>query len=207
MVVANYGSRIDNSGRMVVQESRKRKLRVGLDFDGVVAYNPARIIRAPVKWFKREVLGIKKLSFFVPKNWWQRLAWTAVHESSIWPATGIELLKKMVNEGRIEVHLITGRFNLLEANTNAWLEKNGLTSYFKTVNINLKCAQPHLFKQKIVTKLKLDYYVEDNLDIVLYLQNKVKAHVFWIYNFMDMRHPYPDKFPYLKKALMALPVK
>ena len=181
-----------------------RKTRVGLDFDGVVAYNPFRIIRAPVKWFKREVLGMRRLSFFVPKNWWERILWSIVHESSIWPAIGVDLLRIMSQNPDYEFHLITARFGFLKGNLYGWLERNNLKNLFKTVNINEGYEQPHEYKLRMVKNLRLQYYVEDNLDIVVFLRDKVKVTIFWIYNFMDVRHPYPHKFPYLKKALEAI---
>ena len=40
-----------------------KKIIVGLDFDGVVAYNPARLARLPIAVIKRYILGIDKVSF------------------------------------------------------------------------------------------------------------------------------------------------
>ena len=73
----------------------RKIVKIGLDFDGVVAYNPFRIIRAPVKWFKRKFLRIEKTSFFVPKYWWHRWLWVIVHKSSLFPAIGVERLKEL----------------------------------------------------------------------------------------------------------------
>ena len=182
----------------------KRKIRIGLDFDGVVAYNPFRIIRAPIKWFKREVLGIRKLTFFVPKNWWQRILWSIVHESSVFPATGMDLLRGMSTDPKYEFHLITARFGFLRKSLENWLDRYQARGLFKSININENLEQPHEFKLRMVKKLKLDYYVEDNLDIVVYVRDKIKTKIFWIYNFMDVRHPYPHKFPYLGKALEGI---
>jgi hypothetical protein len=177
-----------------------------LDFDGVVAYNPFRIIRAPIKWFKREILGIKKLTFFVPKNWWQKIVWALLHESSLFPARGIELLTLLVNDRQIEVHLITARFGFLTENLEKWLERNKIKHLFKTININHNCEQPHIYKEKILDKLKPDVYVEDNLDIVLHLSQKLKnkTKIFWIYNILDAKKKYPFKYPYLEKALKKI---
>ena len=182
----------------------KRKIRIGLDFDGVVAYNPFRIIRGPIKWFKREFLGIKKVSFFVPRNWWQRILWVVVHESSVWPATGVERLRKMAAGGEVEAYLITGRFGLLEDNLYGWLKRNRLDKLFKSIKMNKQSEQPHEFKLKVVKQLDLDIYVEDNLDVVEYLHGKTRTKIYWIYNFLDRSHPYPDKFPYLDEALKKI---
>ena len=77
---------------------------------------------------------------------------------------------------------------------------------FKSININENCEQPHEYKLRLANELNLDYYIEDNLDIVVYLKDRVKAKVFWIYNLMDRRHPYPDKFPCLEEALKEVEI-
>lgn len=175
-------------------------VRIGLDFDGVVVYDPVRIIRAPVKWFKKRVLKKSKLSFFVPKNEWQKWLWKVVFSSSILPARGIKLLKQMSENSCIELYLITGRFDFLESHLEKWLVKYGLDKVFESVMVN-RNEQPHLFKERVINELNLDYFVEDNLDVVLYLKKKVKAKIFWIYNILDRNKNFPNKFPYLEKAL------
>lgn|SRR3989344_1872251 len=182
----------------------KRVVRIGLDFDGVVAYNPFRIIRAPIKWFKREVLGINRLSFFVPKNAWQKIMWVVVHESSVFPSQGVEMLKNRVDGLKVEFHLITGRYGFLEHNLRTWLTRNKLEKCFKSININEHGEQPHVFKEQMVGKLGLDVYIEDNLDIVMYLQKLKRCRVMWVYNMLDRNKNYTDKYPHLKAALTAL---
>ena len=175
-----------------------------MDFDGVVAYNPFRIIRAPIKWFKREVLGITRLSFFVPKNEFEKIMWSIVHESSIFPAVGVATLREMARDPRYEFHLITARFGFLKNNLEGWLDRYRVRELFKSINVNEGNEQPHEYKLRIIKKLNLDYYVEDNLDIVMYVKDQVKTKIFWIYNFMDKRHNFPNKFPYLEGALKMI---
>lgn len=181
-----------------------KKLIVGLDFDGVLAYNPTRLIRAPIKWFKRRVLKIRRLSFFVPKNEWQKWLWVLMFESSVWPARGVKQLKEDVENGRIEVHLVTGRFGFMNKSLYEWLDKYQLRTVFKSISVNEEGEQPHLFKERVIKKLKLDWYVEDNLDIVLYLKDKVQTQVAWIYNLVDKNFPYEKKFPYLERVLQYI---
>lgn len=182
----------------------KRKIIVGLDFDGVVAYNPFRIIRPVVAFVKSRFFGVTKLNFFYPKRRWQQILWIIAHESSVFPAFGTKLLKKLVNEEKIEVHLITARYSFLDNHLNRWLKRNKLNNIFKTINLNKNNEQPHLFKEKFIRKYKLDYFVEDNLDIVKYLNKKYKTKIFWIYNIFDRHVDYKYKYPYLKKALQDI---
>lgn len=178
-----------------------RKIRVGLDFDGVVAYNPFRLIRSFISFFKHNIFGIKKLSFWYPKKHWQQIFWIIVHESSVFPARGTKLLEQLVKEGRIEAHLVTARYSFLDDHLNNWLKKYKLTHLFTTITLNKKDEQPHIFKEKMIEKHKLDFFIEDNWDIVKYLHGKSQTKIFWIYNVLDRGQKHPHKFPYLQKAL------
>ncbi len=181
-----------------------KKIKVGLDFDGVVAYNPFRIIRAPVTWFKREVLGVKRLRFFVPSTPLERFFWIVVHESSVFPANGTKLLRELSKRPDMEFHLITARFHFLQPSLTRWLRRYGMESIFTSVNMNMHDLQPHEHKLDVIERLKLDYFVEDNWDIVEYVQPRTSAVVYWNYNVTDRRIDYPHKIPYLKKALAEI---
>ncbi len=179
----------------------RKKIKVGFDFDGVIAYNPFRLIRSPVTFVKRNIFGSRKLKFWYPKRRWQQIFWTILHESSIFPAKGTGLLAQLIEEKKIEAHLITARYSFLDNHLHSWLAKHGVTQLFETVNINKRNEQPHLFKEKMLQKYKLDIFVEDNLDIVRYLFGKSRTKIYWIYNLFDRREKYPYKYPYLEKAL------
>jgi hypothetical protein len=177
-------------------------LKVGFDFDGVVAYNPFRVIRAPVTFLKQNILGVKKLQFWYPQKRWQQIFWTILHESSVFPAKGVDLLKEVTKEEKIEAHLVTARYSFLDDRLYNWLDRHNLRKIFKTINLNKKDEQPHLFKEKIIEKYKLDIFIEDNLDIVNHLHKKKwNTRIFWIYNLLDRWHPHPYKYPFLEKAI------
>lgn len=178
-----------------------KKIRVGIDFDGVLAYNPFRIIRAPVTWFKQKILGEKKTHFYIPKTAWEKFIWKILHESSIFPAKGGELLKEMAEREDIEFYLVTSRYHFLQNKLYQWLKRWGFTKVFSEIYSNQKDEQPHLFKERMIRELKLDYFVEDNWDVVKNLQNASKTKVFWISNIFDYGRDYKYKFPYLEKAL------
>lgn len=182
----------------------KKTLRVGFDFDGVIAYNPFRIIRAPIAYVKRDLLGMKKLNFFYPTKPWEQFIWRILHDSSVFPSKGIDLLSSLVESGQIEAHLITARYSFLDDHLHDWLRRHKVIHLFKTINWNKNDEQPHLFKERILRQLLLDAFIEDNLDIVRHLTEKTKTKVYWIYNILDRAYPYPDRHPYLGKALEAI---
>ena len=186
---------------------KKKVLRVGFDFDGVIAYFPLRIVRAPISFVKKKIFKVKKLTFFYPKSPLERFIWVLLHDTSTFPAKGINLFRAAVERGEIEAHLVTARYSFLDTHLDRWLNKHQLKGFFTSISINEKNEQPHLFKERMVNKMKFDYFVEDNMDIVEHLSKKTSTKVYWIYNIVDRTHPYPYKFPYLGKALESILAK
>lgn len=183
--------------------------RVGFDLDGVILYNPARIIRPFIATFKRLVLKKKKIKFYVPQGRQEQQLFRLFHKSSIFIAPGLNDVRHLVNENKIEAYLITARFDFLKADTQAWLSRIKADTIFKNWYWNANNEQPHLFKTRKCQELKLDVFIEDNWDIVNYSaslrqKKQLKTTLYWIYNLFDRQLDYPYKFPYLKKAVEYL---
>lgn len=191
----------------------KKPLRVGFDFDGVIMYNPARVIRPIVSFFKKRKLlfNRKELEFFIPKTKFEKMFFILLHQSSIFPAIGLDEIKKLVDAGEIEAYVITGRFSFLEPDFNRWLKKIEAKHIFKACYYNKNDEQPHLFKERMINELKLDLFIEDNWDIVNYLHRKFwtkagnqKTRIYWIYNLFDRKITFKNKFTQLHEALNFL---
>ena len=183
---------------------KQKKLKVGFDFDGVIAYNPLRIFRKPTKYLKSLILGKKELAFYYPKSTFEKKIWELIHESSFFPAPGIDELRSLLKKNKIEGFIITSRYSFLRPQLVRWLKRNNLHDYFSGIYHNENDDQPHKFKEKTVKKLKLDYFLEDNLDIVEHLNKTTKTQIHWIYNLFDSYLPYKHKHPHLKYFLQTL---
>lgn len=182
-----------------------KRIRIGLDFDGVVAYNPARLARLPIALIKRHILKENTVSFFVPKTPLQKSLWALAHESSLFPARGAALLRKLTAEGRIEAHLVTSRYPFLESHLYQFLRRWHLLDCFKSITLNTKEEQAHKYKEGVLRAKQFDYFVEDNWDIVSHLHDsRLTTQVHWIYNILDRGRAYPWKHPYLEHALEAI---
>lgn len=180
---------------------KKKRIVIGVDFDGVVAYNPFRVIRAPIAYVKKNILGIKKTKFYIPQSSLEKILWIILHESSVFPANGVELLRELVEQDIVEAHLVTARFHFLQDRLYRWLRRYDLERVFASITVNERDEQPHLYKERVVTSKRFDYFIEDNLDIVAHLAKTTETDILWIYNLLDRFHPYEKKFPYLKQAL------
>lgn len=179
-------------------------LRVGFDMDGVLLYNPARIIRPFISSIKRIFLHKRKLHFYYPKSTPEKIIWKLAHKSSIYNAPGLKEITRLVETGKIEAYLITARYSFLGKSVENWVKNNKLQNTFKGVYFNAQDEEPHLFKEKMVKKLGLNMYVEDNFDIVNHLVKTTPADIVWIYNILDRGTPFPKKFPHLASAIQAL---
>lgn len=201
------------SKRSTKKSVRKKPLKVGFDFDGVIMYNPARVVRPIISFFKRKKLLIrrKELDFFIPRTQFQKAFFWLLHQSSLFPAINLKEIQTLVEQGEIEAYVITGRYSFLKSDFERWLKKINAKKIFKGVYSNELDEQPHLFKTRKITELKLDLFIEDNWDIVNYLQRKFKNsktqkkfQVFWIYNLFDRKIRFEHRFASLGSALKYL---
>lgn len=179
-----------------------KKLKVGFDLDGVILYNPIRILRPFAHRFlkplKAKVLHQKKESFFYPDTPLEKFLWRLIHKTSFRVNNGYDDLKKLAKNKKIELYLITGRYGLLLADYEDWLKKIDAKKVFKKCYINSENLQPDNFKGTMIKKLKLDIYVEDNWDIIEKLNHHTGANILWITNIIDKSIPYPLKFDDLR---------
>lgn len=180
---------------------KKQILKVGFDLDGVLLYNPARIARPIISLIKRFFIKKKNLRFYAPKTFFGKQLWRFFHKSSIFIAPGLEDVKKLIQTKKIKAYIITARYSYLKNDLEIWLKKMKINQYFSGIYYNQKDEQPHIFKERMIKKLGIDIFVEDNYDIVSCLDKKAIVKVFWIYNFLDKKLFYKYKYPTLKKVL------
>jgi len=190
---------------------KNKVLKVGFDLDGVLLYNPARIFRPIIYFLKKYLLQRKVDQFYYPKNKWEQIIWLILHKSSLFPADGIEEIKNLIKQKKIKAYVISARYESLKDDFKNWKKKIDPKNYFSGWFYNEKNDQPHLYKEKMIKKLNLDIFVEDNWDIVYYLKEKnkkgkIRCKIFWIYNLLDRQIKYQYKFPSLKKIVNKIKV-
>lgn len=180
----------------------KKQIKVGFDLDGVLLYNPTRIARPIIVLLKKLVLKKDINKFHVPKTEIQRLIWAFLHKSSMFVSPAYKDIKKLIKNNQIEAYIVSARYEFLRSDFERWVKKIDANKYFKGFYINSNDEQPYIFKKKMITKLKLDIFIEDNWDIVKKISisnNGVK--VFWISNIFDIGINYKYKFFNLKSAV------
>ncbi len=192
----------ENTNKSPTTTNNKKILRVGFDLDGVLLYNPARITRPIIAFIKKNIFSKKTNNFYLPKSKIEKWCWHIFHKSSLFISPGLNNIKELVKKEKIEAYIITARYSFLKDDFENWLKKIEANKYFKGCYYNKKNEQPHIFKEKMIKKLNLDIFVEDNWDIVRYLNpkfknEKLKVNIFWVYNIFDKKIKYKYKFPSL----------
>lgn len=183
---------------------KKQPLRVGFDLDGVILYNPARVVRPLISLAKRLFLSKRKLAFYYPHSPFEKWMWKLFHLSSIYISSGMMDIKELVKDKKIKAYIVTARYGFLGDDFKKWVKKNGIDLVFEGAYYNKDDEQPHLFKERMIKKLNLDVYVEDNYDVVKYLTQKKSTKILWIYNIFDFYLNHSHKFPSLKRAVQSL---
>jgi len=180
--------------------------RIGFDMDGVLLYNPSRVFRALISRSKQaHLFPRKELEFYHPKTNLEKLLWVLVHQSSFKLADGFRDLENFARNNQVELHIVSARFACLQADSKKWLKRLNRQQIFTSCNFNDQDEQPHLFKARMIEKLKLDYFVEDNFDVVHYLATtQTQTEIWWLSNMLDQRIAYPHKFVNFKEVVAAL---
>jgi cobalamin biosynthesis Co2+ chelatase CbiK len=110
-----------------------RKIRVGFDFDGVLYYNPVKVLRPLIYFVKRYIFKIEQTKFYIPKNGKLKCVITFLHKSSIMPNFGFNSFLDLVNNPQYEVYIITARLSFMKGNIETLLSKYNLKNVKKII--------------------------------------------------------------------------
>lgn len=90
-------------------------------------------------------------------------------------------LKDLVLTNKNKYYLVSSRFSFLKEKTDNLIKLYCLDKLFNGMYFNYNNQQPHQFKDEIIKKLKLDIFVDDDLQLLEYLTNKnPKTKFFWL---------------------------
>lgn len=154
---------------------------IGFDLDGIFIDAPQFIPKSVLEWLYR---GAQKNgpSYRFPSKA-EQIVRKMSHFSLFRPKIQkninyINTLKLKSKSNKL--YLISSRYQFLENTTYSLLKKYKLIPCFSSINLNLKNEEPHLFKEKIIKKLKIDFYIDDDFRLLKYLsQNCPETKFFW----------------------------
>lgn len=100
----------------------------------------------------------------------------------------LEFVKKLKKRQNHKHFLISSRFSFLKKTTELVVKKNKLNELFDKLYFNFNDLQPHLFKNEIIRKLKIQRYVDDDLFLLKFVAAKnQKSLFFWLNNKVKKR--------------------
>lgn len=161
---------------------------IGLDLDGIIIGRPPGIPKSVIEYLYRDH-SKKDLSYRFPCLWEQklrRLSHLPEVRPPIWKNLKIikNLRQRRIRLGRkknYQLFVISGRFSFLEDLTFAWLNKYQTRECFQEIYLNKNNLQPHIFKEKMLKKIKVDLFIDDDFDTVVYLASRFPQIQFYYY--------------------------
>lgn len=94
----------------------------------------------------------------------------------------IKFIKELAKKNANQHYLISSRFSFLEKRTGFLIKKYEFDKIFNGMYFNFQNKQPHIFKNKIIKKLKIDRYVDDDLPLLQFLAKNNPGKKFYWFN-------------------------
>lgn len=156
------------------------RTKVGLDLDGIIIDLPPFIPKAVIDFFYEDKKS-QDLHYRIPSLFEQKIR-QFTHLPFIRPplTNNLATLKEAQKSGKYEFYLITSRFGFLQNLTYSWLKKHQAINLFTKIYLNTQNKQPHLYKEEILKKVPVKWYLEDDFKCLMYLAPRfTKIHFYY----------------------------
>lgn len=149
--------------------------KIGFDLDGVIVAGPPLVPKSLLERCFRGGASPQSLDYCFPRPWQQRLR-CFFHQPLFRPAikNNLAAVKELATNPNYELYLISARYSFLIPQTNHWLSSHQIDNIFDQVILNQDNQPPHLFKQRILQRLNLAVYFEDDEAIASFLKENIK---------------------------------
>lgn len=143
-------------------------LKIAFDLDGVFINHPPLVPKSVIeRLYKRKGNG---LSYRFPGKLEQKIRILS-HMPILRPPIRNNL-NSLRKANMNNLFLVSSRFFFLKERTFEWNKKNNIFSCFKKVYFNDEDKQPHLFKDEVIKNERIEKFIDDDLDLLLYLSGK-----------------------------------
>lgn len=159
-------------------------MKIGFDLDGIFVDKPPFVPKSFIEWLYRK--HDHTLRYRIPSKP-EQLIRKISHVSIFRPPirNNIQVIQQKPLKSKHAFYLISGRFGFLQKETGVILKKYKLNEVFYAVLLNANNEQPHIFKQKVLKKLHIDVYVDDDLPLIKFLATKHRHIRFFWFNKKD----------------------
>lgn len=156
-------------------------MNIGFDFDKVFIDYPPFVPDDLINWLFKDN-SKKELTYRFPGRIEQEVRKIS-HFGLFRPPIkeNISFVQGLAKKNNHKLFLISGRFGFLKEITQTLLKRYKLEAIFEEMIFNFADQQPHIFKDRVVEKLNLDAYIDDDLELLLFLQKRnKKTKLFWL---------------------------
>ena len=158
-------------------------MNIGFDLDKIfIDYPPFVPDKLINRLYKQKSDGV--LLYRIPSKPEQILRIISHYSIFRPPLTkNIKFVKELTNKQKNtnKYYLISSRFSFLKKPTEALIKRYGFNEIFDAMFFNFENKQPHLFKDEVITKIKIDHYVDDDLPLLEFLaKENQKTKFFWL---------------------------
>jgi hypothetical protein len=159
------------------------KSRVAFDFDKVFVDYPPLIPGFVIDFLYKK--RNHKLSYRIPGYFEQKVRIMSHAPFFRHPIKdNLAFLSDLSGQNKLDLYLISSRFSFLKKRTSEWDKKHNVSHFFKKMYFNFDDEQPHVFKDKIIKQEKIDKFVDDDLELLIYLSEKnPNVDFFWLSNY------------------------
>ena len=159
----------------------KKIIKVGVDLDGVIAKHSLGGFWVWLRRFKEKILKkTANFRYYYPSSLIELIGWKVINWHRVPSLDRESIFSFLAAKKEIRFYLVTSRFRFLEDLTLRWLKKYELNSCFHQILINIEDQNPLVYKSKAIQTLDLDFFIDDDLEVIDYLKKKTKARLYWI---------------------------
>ncbi len=154
--------------------------KIGLDLDGILIGRPPLIPKKVIEYLYKDQTK-QKLTYRFPSFFEQKIRQIS-HIPGVRPPIlkNCNFLKKIAASKKYQLFVISGRFGFLQNLTYTWLKKYQLHEIFNKIYLNTENLQPHIFKSEMIEKIKVNMFIDDDFDTIVYLAPRFKKiHFYW----------------------------
>jgi hypothetical protein len=179
-------------------------MTIGFDLDKIFIDTPPFIPNSVIqRMYRKKANGV--LLYRIPSRP-EQLFRRVTHMPLLRPPiqNNLEFLRNIPKEGN-KLYLISSRYKFLESATNQLVKAYELDKIFDKLYFNYENKQPHIFKNEVLKKLKLDMYIDDDLALINHVaKDNPKTKFFWLEtdgrtNVSNLHHPLEANVTPIKK--------
>lgn len=161
-------------------------MNIGFDLDGIFVGLPPILPAWVIERLYREK-DQKKLHYRIPGEIEKRIR-VLSHASILRPPIQKNILfaRNLSQNKKYTFFLVSSRFGFLKSQTEKIIKKYGIDTMFHKIFFNYDNEQPHVFKNRVIKKMKISLFIDDDIYLLRFLaKENPQTQFFWLNDSKD----------------------